>query len=639
MRLRVLSVLVIVLLAISGMSVNFAAGQARSADRGFNWLYPAYDKQATNFSPQTQITKGTIGRLQDAWATANPVPPVVPGVNLSMGVSARPLMSGGIIYLTPNALLTVAYKTDSGFVTWGYAFPVNMTQVQIDVPSIKAHQSGVIEGITIFEDDVLMPTPDCGIVKLNTLGGVPSFAGDLARGHPCDKVVGNEGVYTGQMLYAPVAYDAGRVLITGTGVSGNVESGRGYVAGYDADTGKELWKFFLMPPAGGDQNWAMQYKGKGNVDPTPRDWGNARGVGVGVAYGQWAVDEETGIVYVGTSAPAPSFNATRRPGPNLFSSSVLALDAKTGGLKWYYQTSPHDLYAHGCAWNTALGKIGDKKVLFKACDNGRLYALDAATGKLVWSFLPPSIKYLNVEDSFGKQVDYNKRTAVTTNAPHWQCPGITGATGGDIAFAYNKIYYATTNLCDYLRYTSVEPGMKESPGAEFMKPTLDMPKNTTVYALDASSGKVTWKYDIPNVSHRGGLIVTGGMVFVGSLDGNLYGLDAETGNVAFEKYFASPLGNSPIIAASAQAEQFMIINVGGVPERFAESVSGLVFAFKLRSNGSAPADGKPAQPITQPQAGLPELSFEIIIPVVAVAVIIALVIALRVRKGKKKVNT
>ncbi|HEY4673235.1 MAG TPA: PQQ-binding-like beta-propeller repeat protein [Nitrososphaerales archaeon] len=481
-----------------------------------------------------------------------------------------------------------------------------------------------------------MPLADCSIAILDALIGTPKFLGDLAQGKMCQNVSGNAGHYTGQMLYGPVFYEKGNVLITGTGVSGRADSGRGFVAGFDLTTGKLLWRFFLMPPAGGDPNWAAQFKGKGNVDPVAGDWGDVRGVGVGVGWGEWAIDEETGIVYVGTSAPAPNYNATRRPGPNLFSSSILALDAKTGELKWYYQTSSHDLYGFGCQGNTALGKIGDQKTLFKACDNGRVYALDAATGKLIWSFLPPSVKYLNVEDNFGKQPDYNKATAIPSNQPHWRCPGITGATGGDIAVAYEKVFYVTTNFCDYVRYTAVEPSMLNSTGATFPDKPSDMPKNTTIYALDAATGTPSWSYDIPNVPHRGGLIVTGEMVMAASLDGNLYGLDVNGGTVVFEKYFASPLGTSPIISASALSEQFIFVNVGGVPARFAETVSGLVFAYKLRPDTTAPPGGQTNQPESQPgQFG--GISFDLIIPIV-VAIVIVLFIATLLRKNKSKVK-
>jgi glucose dehydrogenase len=628
-----LSLLLIGLFIAMSFTVNYTAGQQSPVDRGLNWVHANYDKLSTNFNPQTTITKNTITRLQDAWATANPVPPLVPGIELELGIRARPLSLGGVLYFQTNTLTTIAYKGDSGFITWGYSFPVNMTQVRLEVPEISPFNAGVVEGFGIFEDSVVVPTPDCGIVKLTTLGGVPAFIGELTKGQMCHNVPGNAGHYTGQMLYAPVVYEAGRVMITGTGVSGKVESGRGFVAGYDADTGKQLWRFFLMPPAGGDPNWAAQFRGKGNVDPAAGDWGDARGVGVGVGFGAWAVDEETGIVYVGTSAPAPSFNATRRPGPNLFSSSILALDAKTGELKWYYQTSTHDLAGFGCAWNVALGKIGDRKAVFKACDSGRVFALDAANGQLIWSFMPPSVKYLNAEDNFGKQPDNNKATAIASNQPHWQCPGITGATGGDIAVGYGKVFYAATNFCDYIQYTAVEAKMLNSTGATLPEKTSDMPKNTTVYAIDASSGKSVWSHTIPNVSHRGGLIATGDMVMAASLDGNLYGLDVNDGAVIFEKYLASPLGTSPIIAASALGEQFIFVNVGGVPNRFAEGVSGLVFAYKLRPDTTIQPGGQTSQ---EPQSGqLGGISLDLLVPIV-VAIVVVLFIATFWRKSKSK---
>jgi glucose dehydrogenase len=247
--------------------------------------------------------------------------------------------------------------------------------------------------------------------------------------------------------------------------------------------------------------------------------------------------------------------------------------------------------------------------------------------------MPPSVKYLNAEDNFGKQPDNNKATAIASNQPHWQCPGITGATGGDIAVGYGKVFYAATNFCDYIQYTAVEAKMLNSTGATLPEKTSDMPKNTTVYAIDASSGKSVWSHTIPNVSHRGGLIATGDMVMAASLDGNLYGLDVNDGAVIFEKYLASPLGTSPIIAASALGEQFIFVNVGGVPNRFAEGVSGLVFAYKLRPDTTIQPGGQTSQ---EPQSGqLGGISLDLLVPIV-VAIVVVLFIATFWRKSKSK---
>jgi len=179
--------------------------------------------------------------------------------------------------------------------------------------------------------------------------------------------------------------------------------------------------------------------------------------------------------------------------------------------------------------------------------------------------------------------------------------------------------------------------MLNSTGATFPEKPFDMPKNTTIYALDVSTGKSAWSYTIPNVPHRGGLVVTGEMVMVASLDGNLYGLDVNDGMIALEKYFASPLGTAPIISASALSEQFIFVNVGGVPTRFAESVSGLVFAYKLRPDINAQPGGPSNQPTEPKPAQFGGLSSDLIIPIV-VGIVVVLLIATLWRKNKSKVK-
>lgn len=614
---------------------NHVFGQDRTqADKGFNWIYPAYDKQATNFNPQKGINKDNVDKLTDIWTTAFPIPRPIPGIEPIAGSSSMPLVIGGIVYLTTNYMTVFAHQAESGKNLWSYSYPVNMTEVVGNIPSIRPYQSGLLYGLSYYNGDIYMPLSDCSFVILDALIGTPRFIGDLAQGKMCQNVPGNQGHYIGQAFYGPSFYEKGNVLITGTGVSGKVDSGRGFVAGFDLTTGKLLWQFFLMPPAGGDRNWAVQYKGRGNVDPIESDWGDARGVGVGVGSGAWAVDEETGIVYVGTSAPAPNHNATRRPGPNLFSSSILALDAKTGELKWYYQTSSHDLAGHGCAWNVALGKIGNQKVVFKGCSNGKVYALDAATGKLIWSFKAPSVKYVNVPDEAAPR-DLNKAWA---NAPskdaYWQCPGISGAIEGDIAVAYNTVFVATYNFCDYLKPTLVGVKELDSFGAVELEPPFGAGKNATIYALNVETGAMKWLFNIPDYPQRGGLVVSGDLVYAGSLDGNLYMLKAETGEVAFKKFFGTALGIPPTVAADARGKTIQFQIIGGLQERWGPTLSGIVVTLSLRDFAGA---------VTQPSGqrsdgGQPiNIPTDVLISIVAAVVVIVLfaVLAFRRKRGKK----
>ncbi len=643
-----LSMALVTLLILSVIIVPVGFAQNNKKDYGYDWSNHGYDKQVTNFSPQNQITKENIATLRDVWTSAYSIPPANPGVDLRAGVSARPLIIDGVGYQTTNFFTNFATMVDSGTQLWGYLFPINISQVQVDTPSINPWNKnlGVIEASSVYGENLMIPTPDCGILMLNLITGKPSFVGELTQGQICSQIEGNEGKYTGQIMFAPSVYEDGKVLITGTGVSGKVESGRGFVAGFDADSGNLLWRFFLMPPAGGEKNWAMEYSGKGNVEPTSDDWGNARGVGVGIGAGQYAVDEETGIVYVGTSAPAPNYNGTNRPGPNLFSSSILALDALTGELIWYYQTSTHDVYGHGCEGSTTLGRIDNKKVVFKACENGKVYALDAANGEEVWVFTPPSVLYHNVE--YQEPADDYFNTSPDTSS-HWQCPGITGASGGDLAFAYGKIYYVATNYCDYIEYTPVGLNDLESDGAILPDSyyaqegnTHDyvetMPKNSTVYGINIEDGTADWQFEIPKVAHVGGLIATGDLVILGSLDGHVYALDAENGNIVFDKSYGTPISTTPIIGASAGGQQHLFLVMGGTPDRFGQELTGLLLALTPRGEFNL-ADYVEDEGSSESDQGT--LPSGLVIPAIGLVILVFLIAAFgpSIRKKDKKTKT
>ena len=639
---KYVSVFLLFLLIFASLSTSYVIAQSDD-DRGFAWISSNYDIKQTNFSPQNQITSDTILGLSDEWTNAFIIPPDIPGIELTPGMRARPLVYNGLIYMVTSFNAVFVHNVQTGQPLWYYTYPMNMTDIIIDYPDIKPHRPGVLEELTIFDDYLIFPTADCGMVFLDYLTGTPDFRGELTRGQMCENIEGNEGYYGGQLFSSPVVDPNTRILITGTTVSGKADSGRGFIAGYNVDTGELLWRFFLMPPAGGEKDWAMKYNGLGNVDPTPDDWGVAKNVGVGIATGQWAIDEEAGIVYVGTSSPAPNFNAANRPGPNLFSSSILALDINTGELIWYYQASPHDLYGHGCNWNTVLGNIDDRKVLFKVCDDGRLLALDAADGELIWSFLPPDLKFVNVDDSIDPQVDLNKKWVSEPSFDgYWQCPGITGGTAGAIAFAYGRIYYISTNYCDYM---IPEPNSENDldsfgandltkypykiqvrrnasgiiPDPRLTERIFEMPINSTVYAIDASNGSVDWKYELDG-PHRGGLMATGNMVIFGSNDGRFYSINAETGEFIYSKYVGASLGTTPTIGAAASGEQYVFQPVGGLDERYGQPVSGVFISLKMRGGPVVPI----LDPVDEESAPIDdeELPINVVIPVLLLITVV-----------------
>lgn len=602
---------------------------------GVNWTHTNYDERGTNFNPQTQINADNAFRLQDDWFYAFRVQPANYGYELPLGSSARPLVINGIVYLPTNFLRIDAINMLDARPIWTYSYPANITQIPSLIPNVRLFDPGRVRGISYYNGTLYYPTPDCSILLLDALSGVPKFLGDLTGGRMCKNVPGNTGFTTGQMLYGPVFYTKGQVLITGVGVSGRADSGRGFIAGFDLRTGKLLWRFFLMPPASGDPKWSLKWKGKGNVEPVEGDWGRAIGVGVGAGAGQWAVDEETGIVYVTSSPPSPKWNGTYRPGPNLFSSAILALDAVSGELVWYYQTTPHDIGGLGCDWNVILGKTRiegiERKVIYKACGNGLLHALDATTGEPIWIFKPPSVKYLNTPNSLypiSGNADIRLPFAnAPLHDPYWQCPGITGAVSSDISLAYNKVYIPTSNFCDYIQVAPAEPILLDSFGAVFPKPNYDMPRNTTIYAVDASSGKILWNLTIDSEAYAGGLVASGGVLYLAGIDKNFYAIDTESGKLLFKRIIGSATAVGPVIAANAFGRQQLLISTGGYPERWGRPVSGFVTTLTLRQS----LNESPKNP-EKSSTGETPISLVLFILVVIASV---LIMARRIRRRTK----
>lgn len=629
------SIIIVLLLSasISREGISFVAAQAQSG-LGADWTSPAYDKFGTNFSPQNRITNKNVGSLKDDWFNLLPLAVGSFGYNLSRGSESRILVKDGIVYLASNFLQYFAYNAATGLQLWSYTYTLNITDMKVRIPSVDGYGAGRVRGISYFDGRIYIPTPDCGILQLDALSGSPILQRGLSGGETCRNVPGNEGKYTGQLLYGPVFYEKGGVLITGTSVSGKVSSGRGFVAGYDIQTGNLLWRFFLMPPAGGDPRWAFQWKGKGNVEPVEGDWGEARGVGVGVGAGQWAVDEESGVVYVSTSSPAPLWNATFRPGPNLFSSSLLALDAKTGELIWYYQNTPHDINGFGCDWNIILGKMliqgQERKAVYKACGNGVVYAFDASNGSFLWKFISPSTIYTNVDDPSAKP-DYAKPWENFPNQePFWQCP--SPAIDADMALAHETLYVAVQNSCNYLQVTSVSPLMRDSFGAERQQEPYPMPKNTTVYALDASTGRIKWSFSIDNAGYRGGIVGTSDLILAGGLDGNLYILEGRTGELVTKKRFGTPLAVPPSLASDARGKFKLFFVVGGQPQKFGGESAGFIISLSLVDDNESPMPLKDNSKAAQENSSIP------IFVIFGALVLVVSITVFRIRKRHVKRN-
>jgi glucose dehydrogenase len=443
--------------------------------------------------------------------------------------------------------------------------------------------------------------PDCSVDGLDAATGDPV----VKVSHICAGIPGNSGLYAAGQV-PPVFYK--NTMIWSSSVSEGTDVGRGFVAAYDISTNQSslLWRWYVTPGAGGDPKWDVNSCSTnststchGNVAPVSGDWGsmgygNMTMAGAGPSFGDPVVDARLGIVYVSTSQPSPDWNGTYRPGPNLYSDSVVALNlTNSGKMLWFYQTTPHDLFDFDCGWNTALGNVtlpggGTHEAVFKACKNGYVYALDALTGNKLWYFDPPSLVRLNTANADYVATGNYSGTLPWINSPSTaqftQCPGTQGGVESDIAVAYGMVYVATHNYCTYGQVSDVQTVGSNVWGVKYLNPDNDA--NTTIYAIDASTGKAAWSYFIQGVPFRGWLTASGGMVFAGSLDGSIHILDAKTGRQVSSQYLGTSLYESPTIGSTASGQVYLFQLIGFTSfGPFSQPVPGALLAFAPTSSG------------------------------------------------------
>ena len=582
-------------------------------DNGFDSIAPNYDYRATGFNPQTQINKDNVKNLELKWVHAWPLPESIDGIEPRVGSIANSIIVDGIVYNRMEDLRISAIDAKTGKDIWSFQadpYLVNIEIAKRDLPvnldfypSLSSHA----HSFSFAENKIFAPWPNCQVFGLNAKTGEIEFK---LKTPTCKGLEGNEGLFKGLQSSGPVFDTVNRVLIYGTGGREAVEGGRGAFRGYSLDSGELLWTFYLMPPQDvGDPEWTVRVADKGWIqgikaseipeDILRNDWGECPdncGFGkgdMGIGWGQWAVDEDNGIAYLATGNPSPSWNATYRPGPNVFSNSVLAIETKTGNLLWWHQIVAHDLGDLDCSWNTVLADIDGVKTVFKLCKGAFLYAMNAETGELLWSTdYHPHVKRgeIGPEPNFDFALDPLNKDDM--NKPWVSYPGNeanwrkeSGGAESDVTFAYGKIFSTTYHKWSLQKITSVEPSMRDAWGRISIYSDKELAANATVWAHDAKTGEMIWKYDIDKVGIRGGVTASGEMIWFCDTDGMIRALDEENGRLLWERSQGHQCPVQPSFGADKDGniKIFSLIGSGGILGR-SEPIPGALLAYGLSGN-------------------------------------------------------
>ena len=582
-------------------------------DNGFDSIAPNYDYRATGFNPQTQINKDNVKDLELKWVHAWPLPESIDGIEPRVGSIANPIIVDGIVYNRMEDLRISAIDAKTGKEIWSFQadpYLVNIEIAKRDLPvnldfypSLSSHA----HSFSFAENKIFAPWPNCQVFGLDAKTGEIEFK---LKTPTCKGLEGNEGLFKGLQSSGPVFDTINRVLIYGTGGREAVEGGRGAFRGYSLDSGELLWTFYLMPPQDvGDPEWTIRVADKGWIqgirasdipeDILRNDWGECPdncGFGkgdMGIGWGQWAVDEDKGIAYLATGNPSPSWNATYRPGPNVFSNSVLAIETKTGNLLWWHQIVAHDLGDLDCSWNTVLADIDGTKTVFKLCKGAFLYAMNAETGELIWSTdyhpyvkrgaIGPEPNFDFALDPLNKD-DMNKPwVSYPGNEPNWRKE--SGGAESDVAFAYGKVFSTTYHKWSLQKITAVEPSMRDAWGRISIYSDKELAANATVWAHDAKTGELIWKYDIDKIGIRGGVTASGEMIWFCDTDGVIRALDEENGKLLWERSQGHQCPVQPSFGADKDGniKIFSLIGSGGVLGR-TEPIPGALLAYGLSGN-------------------------------------------------------
>ena len=343
------------------------------------------------------------------------------------------------------------------------------------------------------------------------------------------------------------------------GVSG--EYGRsGFLAAYDIHSGQKVWQFNTIPESGWEGNFNNFiedgvtlnrdiYHEKATLEKYP----NAAEFGGGSAWTTPAIDKETNTLFFGTGNPSPQMSAETRPGDNLYTVSVVALDAETGKLKWYYQQVPHDIWGYDVASPPVLFyAYHDGQVIpavAQASKTGWLYIINRETGALILkseAFVPQSNLFAGA----------SKEGTVIY-------PGILGGSNwspisinSDLNLAFVSGIHAPIKYT--LHEKNTENGVTEYTSSE---PTND-PQWGLLSAINLSTGKIQWQYKTPQPLVGGTLSTKGGLVFVGEGNGNFNAIDAASGALLWQTYIDAGV-NAPPITYVIDKEQYIAVVAGG----------------------------------------------------------------------------
>lgn len=490
-----------------------------------NWLTYYGNYGAWSYSPLKQIARENVKQLVPIWAFPAGYPT---NPSLKAGLEAAPLVVDGVLYLVGMQNNVYAVDAVTGKTLWTYIHPWPDNAA---MPGNKGAR-----GLAIGDGLVYMASQDDHIVALD------AKTGKLAWNVLTDDVFKCRCSITSAPLYLK-----GKVI---SGVAGGDGPFRGYINALDAKTGRLLWHFNTIPEPG---------------EPGSETWiGDSWKTGGVATWLQGSYDPELNLIYWGTGNAYPDLVGEGRQGSNLYAASLLAIDADTGKLKWYYQETPHDVYDFDSNMEPVLFDATQggrtRKLVLHSSKNGYAYLLDRETGKFIQAFpFADKVNWTNGLDDQGKPIEALIPSDATTG--RLTCPGIAGARNFNHS-AYSPRtgwwYTSSTELCSHITPPKNPNGDQNLRLGREINP--DSPPH--ISAFDPLTSKKQWEFVTKYFNQSSLLVTAGDLIFGGDLDGDAFALDARTGKKLWSFNTGARIV-APPVSFSVNGRQFVAIATGG----------------------------------------------------------------------------
>ena len=561
---------------LSTAALSFSATEP--PDKGtVDW--PLYGRNYANhrFSELKQIDQSNVAKLKPAWTFET---------GKVGSFQATPIVANGIMYVTTPWNDVLAINATSGEEIWRYRHqattkdtccgPANrgaaVAHGKVYTVTIDSRLIALEQGTGSVVWDVPITDADAGVREVLTpLLGESAFQNSTVIGGTGYSANMAPQVYDGKVFAGITGAGYGLHLDTTTegesslsvvGLSGGGHGLRGFLVAYDAQTGKELWRWYAVQDASWVGTWRTATPDGTELDRdiaqeklAASKYSDTWRLGGGSIWTTPAIDPEMGLMFVGTGNPAPQMDDSTRPGDNLNTVSLVAIDINTGKTAWAYQQVPHDRWGYDVASPPILLEVtvdgSPVKAVAQAGKTGWVYVHERKTGRLLFKSQP----FVPQRNLFKRPSEQGVEIA----------PGIFGGASWS-PMAYHPslrslyvaaIHHPTTYYSKVLKPTAERPWQSYT----YSKPASNE-RWGTVTSINSETGAIRWqrKTDLPMV---GGVLATAGqLIFTGEGNGNFLALHAETGEILWQ-YRATYGVNAPPVTYAVDGKQYIAVVAGG----------------------------------------------------------------------------